>query len=70
MRDAWVRGNPGLNIFLDLAPQWASTDGQFDGNDHLATVGDLGTVGHAQLNNVAAQFGVDDCSKQICDLFN
>jgi hypothetical protein len=65
-----VSGDPRLNIFLDLASQRAPTDGQFDGNDDLAAVGDLGTVSHTQFNDVAAEFRVDDRSEQIRDLFN
>jgi hypothetical protein len=64
-----VSGDPRLNIFLDLAPQWAPADGQFDRHNDLATVGDLGAIGHAQFNNVATEFGVDDRSEQIRDLF-
>ena len=61
---AGQRADPGADVALDLGPQRAAGGGQGDGDGDRAVVGDRGALGHAQLDDVAAQLGVDDAAEQ------
>ena len=66
--DAGERADPGADVALDLCPQGAAGRGQGDGHHDLAVGADGGTLGHAQLHDVATQLGVDDAAQQPHDL--
>ena len=57
---AGQRSDPGPDVPLDLGPQRASRRGERDGDDDGPVRIDGGPLGHAQLDDVAAQLGVDD----------
>lgn len=55
------------NVFLNLGPQGATTNGELHSNGDDA-VGHGDVTGHSQVDNVVAKFGVDDGAQEITDL--
>ena len=65
-----MRLEPRLDVVLNLGPQRAAFDRELhpDGDD--AVGGDLDVGGHAQVDDVGPEFGVDHGAKQIADLLH
>ncbi|CAB4662073.1 unannotated protein [freshwater metagenome] len=56
------------NVLLNLGAQRAAADGELDPNGHNA-VGHGDVPSHSEVDNVVSQFGVDDSTKEVADLF-
>ena len=55
--------DPGADVALDLGPQRAAGGGEGDRDDDVAVGVDGGALGHAELDDVAAQLGVDHAAQ-------
>ena len=62
------RLDPGQDVLLDLGPQRATRGGEGDGDRDDAVVGHGDRLGHAEVDDVAAQLGVDDAAEQADDV--
>ena len=58
----------GANVFLNLCAQGAAANGQLDTNGD-DPIGESDVAGHAEIDDVVAKFGVDDCPQQVADFF-
>ena len=64
LRDAGQRSDPGADVALDLGPQRAAGGGEGDRDDDVAVVGStVGAADHAEIDDVAAQLGVDHAAQ-------
>ena len=61
-------GDAGLDVLLDLGPQRATGDGELDGDADVAVGADLDGGHHAEIDDVAAELGVDDTTEQAGDV--
>ena len=63
-----VHFQAATNVLLNLGTQRAAADGELDPNGHNAVShGDFS--GHSKVDNVVAQFWVDDSTEEVTDLF-
>ena len=53
----------GAHVALELGPQRAARRGEGDGHGDHAVAVDLRRAGHAEIDDVAAQLGVDDAAQ-------
>ena len=58
------RADPSADVPLDLGPQRAARGGEGDRDHDVAVAVDRGALGHAELDDVAAELGVDDAAQQ------
>ena len=56
--------DPGLDVLLDLGPQRAARGGEGDAHVHDAVGVDACSLGHAQVDDVGAELGVDHAAQQ------
>ncbi len=62
--DAGQRADARPDVLLDLGAKRAARGGETDGDRHGAVVADAGAFGHAEVDDVAAELGIDDASQQ------
>ena len=55
--------DPGPHVVLDLGPERAAGGRERDGDDHGAVGADRGGPGHAEVDDVAAELGVDHAAQ-------
>jgi hypothetical protein len=60
--------DPGPGVALDLASQRAAGGGEGDGDAHLAVGADPHALGHAEVDDVAAELGVDHPAQDLHDV--
>ena len=58
----------GADVLLDLGPERAPGGGEGDGDGDDAVVVDPGALGHAEVDDVAAELGIDDAAQQPHDV--
>ena len=58
-RHSGERLDPSLGVTLDLGPEWTARRGQGDRDGDEAVCGDNGPLGHSEIDDVRAEFGVD-----------
>ena len=61
--DPGQRADPGPHVVLELRPQRAAGGGERDGDVDRAVGPDLGVAGHAQVDDVAAELGIDHAAE-------
>ena len=57
-----------LDLALDVGPQRAAADGEFDGDRHESVGADRDVGDHAQGDDVGAELGVDHRGQDLTDL--
>jgi hypothetical protein len=63
--DAGGRADPRLDVGLELRPQRAAGGGQGQGDDDRAVGIDLRATGHAEVDHVGSQLGVDHAAQEV-----
>ena len=67
LRDAGQRLDPSLGVALDLGTERATGGGQGDLDRHQPSVGDGGTLGHAEFHDVRPELGIDHTAEHVHD---